>query len=205
MRFTELGLSKPIQETISALGYEETTPIQTQAIPPGLQKRDIVGCAQTGTGKTLAFLLPALDRLLRDQTRTKNPRVVVLEPTRELAIQIHKDAMALGKYTDLKLGLAYGGTGYEQQRKTLEEGVDILIGTPGRIIDYFKKRVFDLRALQVMVLDDEAVTPRFVLFRGSGESDFDEVAITGSGGINFTLIKNSRSSIIPMINPYMFD
>ncbi|UCC63958.1 MAG: DEAD/DEAH box helicase [Anaerolineae bacterium] len=88
MRFTELDLSKPLQEAISALQYEETTPIQTQAIPPGLQRRDIVGCAQTGTGKTLAFLLPALDHLLRDQAKTKNPRVMVLEPSRELAILV---------------------------------------------------------------------------------------------------------------------
>ncbi|MCK4316481.1 MAG: DEAD/DEAH box helicase, partial [Anaerolineae bacterium] len=88
MRFTELDLSEPLQKAINALGYEETTPIQTQAIPPALQRCDIVGCAQTGTGKTLAFLLPALERLLRDPAKTRNPRVVVLEPTRELVIQV---------------------------------------------------------------------------------------------------------------------
>jgi len=114
MRFTELDLGKPIQETISALGYEETTPIQTQAIPPGLRKRDIVGCAQTGTGKTLAFLLPALDRLLRDQAKTKNPRVVVLEPTRELAIQVAGETRKLAARTSLRSVSVYGGAGMKK-------------------------------------------------------------------------------------------
>ena len=104
MRFTELNLSEPLQGAIRALGYEETTPVQTQAIPPGLQGRDIVGCAQTGTGKTLAFVLPALERLLRDRAKNKNknPRVVVLEPTRELVIQVAGETRKLAARTSLR-------------------------------------------------------------------------------------------------------
>ena len=101
MRFTELNISKPLQKAIKAMGYTEMTPIQAQAIPPALQSKDIVGCAQTGTGKTLAFLLPALEKLVRDQNKVKNPRVVVLEPTRELAIQVAKEARQLASRTPL--------------------------------------------------------------------------------------------------------
>ena len=97
MRFTELDLCEPLQEAIRVLGYEEMTPVQVQTIPPAMQSRDVVGCAQTGTGKTLAFLLPALDRLLRDPARPRNPRVVVLEPTRELVIQVAGETQQAGR------------------------------------------------------------------------------------------------------------
>lgn len=123
-----------------------------------LAGKDVAGQAQTGTGKTAAFLIALYNCLLTEppaeNRRINQPRALVLAPTRELAVQIHKDAEAIGRHTGLTLGLAYGGTGYESQRKTLEAGVDILIGTPGRIIDYFKQHVFDLRAIQVMVLDE---------------------------------------------------
>ena len=127
-------------------------------MPIALAGKDVSGQAQTGTGKTAAFLIATYSHLLRHppaETRRPNqPRAMILAPTRELAVQIHRDAVALGQFTGLKLGLVFGGTGYESQRKQLEEGVDVLIGTPGRIIDYFKQRVFDLKAAQVMVLDE---------------------------------------------------
>ena len=121
MRFNEFDISEPLLKAISAMGYEETTPVQTQAIPPGLQGRDIVGSAQTGTGKTLAFLLPALERLLQDETQTKRPRVVVLVPTRELAIQVAGEAIKLAKHTRLRVVPVYGGAGMKQQIQGLRQ------------------------------------------------------------------------------------
>ena len=154
MRFTELDLSKPLQEAISALEYKETTPIQTQAIPPGLQRCDIVGCAQTGTGKTLAFLLPALERLLRDPTKTKNPRVVVLEPTRELAIQVAGETRKLAARTSLRIASVYGGAGMKKQTDKLRRGVDIVVATPGRLMDHTRRKNVNFKDLQVLVLDE---------------------------------------------------
>jgi len=154
MRFTELDLSKPLQQAIDALQYEETTPIQTQAIPPGLQRRDIVGCAQTGTGKTLAFLLPALDRLLRDQDKTKNPRVMVLEPTRELAIQVAGETEKLAARTSLRIVSVYGGAGMRKQTGKLRRGADIVVATPGRLMDHMRRKNVNLQDLQILVLDE---------------------------------------------------
>jgi ATP-dependent RNA helicase RhlE len=154
VHFTEFDLSRPLQETISALGYEETTPIQTQAIPSGLQKRDIVGCAQTGTGKTLAFLLPALDRLLREPAKTKNPRVVVLEPTRELAIQVAGETRKLTARTSLRSVSVYGGAGMKKQTDKLRRGVDIVVATPGRLMDHMRRKNVSFRDLQILVLDE---------------------------------------------------
>ena len=154
MRFTELDLSKPLQEAISALKYKETTPIQTQAIPLGLQRCDIVGCAQTGTGKTLAFLLPALERLLRDPTKTKNPRVVVLEPTRELAIQVAGETRKLAARTSLRIASVYGGAGMKKQTDKLRRGVDIVVATPGRLMDHTRRKNVNFKDLQVLVLDE---------------------------------------------------
>ncbi len=123
-----------------------------------LAGRDVAGQAQTGTGKTAAFLIALFNRLLTDPgapNRPVNaPRAIVIAPTRELAVQIHSDAQGIGKYTGLKLAIVFGGVDYEKQRRILEEGVDVLIGTPGRIIDYFKQHVFDLRHIQVAVLDE---------------------------------------------------
>ncbi len=157
-RFSDFQLPEKLLQGIEETGFSRCTPIQAETLPIALQGRDVAGQAQTGTGKTAAFLIALYHQLLNHpanaQRRPTQVRALVLAPTRELAIQIHKDAMVLGKHTGLRLGLAYGGTGYEQQRKTLEQGVDILIGTPGRTIDYFKQHVFDLRALQVLVLDE---------------------------------------------------
>ncbi|MFN2308374.1 MAG: ATP-dependent RNA helicase RhlB [Gammaproteobacteria bacterium] len=156
-RFSELGLAAPILQGLADAGFEYCTPIQAQTLPLALQGRDIAGQAQTGTGKTAAFLLALFQHLLTSpapERRANQPRALVLAPTRELAIQIHSDAQQLSRHLELRFALIYGGTGYEQQRQSLEDGVDVLIGTPGRTIDYFKQQVFDLRAVQVVVLDE---------------------------------------------------
>jgi ATP-dependent RNA helicase RhlE len=154
MRFTELELSKSLQEAIAALGYQETTPIQAQGIPPALQRRDIVGCAQTGTGKTLAFVLPALEHLLRDQNKTKNPRVAVLEPTRELVIQVAGETQKLATRTSLRVASIYGGAGMRKQTDRLRRGVDVVVATPGRLMDHMRRGNVSLRDVQVLVLDE---------------------------------------------------
>jgi ATP-dependent RNA helicase RhlE len=154
MRFTELDLSEPLQKAIVTLGYEETTPIQTQAIPPALQSCDIVGCAQTGTGKTLAFLLPALERLLREPAKTRNPRVVVLEPTRELVIQVAGETRKLAARTSLRSVPVYGGAGMKKQTDRLRRGVDVVVATPGRLMDHMRRQNVNFKDLQVLVLDE---------------------------------------------------
>jgi ATP-dependent RNA helicase RhlE len=154
MRFTELELSESLQKAISALGYEEMTPVQAQAIPPGLQGRDIVGCAQTGTGKTLAFVLPALEHLLQDRSKTKNPRVVILEPTRELAIQVAEEARKAAAQTSLRVVSVYGGAGMKRQIDKLRRGVDVVIATPGRLMDHMRRKNVNFKDLQVLVLDE---------------------------------------------------
>ena len=145
-------------QSIDATGFSYCTPIQAETLPLALQGKDVAGQAQTGTGKTAAFLIATYAYLMShpasEQRRINQPRALILAPTRELAVQIHKDAVDLGQHTNFKLGLVFGGTGYDSQRQQLEEGVDILIGTPGRIIDYFKQHVFDLKAAQVLVLDE---------------------------------------------------
>jgi len=158
LSFTGLQLPESVARGIADAGFERCTPIQAQTLPRALAGLDVAGQAQTGTGKTAAFLVALYTHLLRypasaDRPGT-SPRALVLAPTRELAIQIHRDAEILGQYTELNLGLAYGGVDYDKQRRELQAGVDVLIGTPGRIIDYFKQHVFDLRHTQVMVLDE---------------------------------------------------
>ncbi len=158
IEFSSFKLDEKITQGIEEAGFSYCTPIQAQTIPIAIQGKDVAGQAQTGTGKTAAFLVACMQYLIdnpaAEARKPTQPRAIMLAPTRELAIQIHKDAELLGKHTDLKLGLVFGGTGYEQQRKQLEQGVDILIGTPGRLIDYFKQGVFNLKAVQVMVLDE---------------------------------------------------
>ncbi|HEV56978.1 MAG TPA: ATP-dependent RNA helicase RhlB [Phycisphaerales bacterium] len=156
--FRSLDLPATVMQGVEEAGFTLCTPIQAGTLPVALRGHDVAGQAQTGTGKTAAFLVAIFTRLLRHpgtaERRANQPRALVLAPTRELAIQIHKDAETLGRHTGLKLGLVYGGVDYEKQRKQLEDGIDVLIGTPGRIIDYFKQHVFDLKAVQVMVLDE---------------------------------------------------
>ncbi len=160
IKFADLPLLPEIQSAIDELGFSYCTPIQAKTLPVSLQGKDIAGQAQTGTGKTAAFLIAAFQHLLKHPRPHKNQRgqsqvrFIILAPTRELAIQIARDCDALGKNTGLKFALAYGGTAYTKQQKAIEQGVDILIGTPGRIIDYWKNKVFSLHQCQGLVLDE---------------------------------------------------
>jgi ATP-dependent RNA helicase RhlB len=156
--FESLPLQPQLAQGIAEAGFVHCTPIQAQTLPSALTGRDIAGQAQTGTGKTAAFLVALYQSLLtRPAPPDRQPtsvRALVVAPTRELAVQIHKDAAVLGRHTGLPLAVVFGGTDYEKQRKQLQDGVDVLIGTPGRILDYLKQGVYDLRHCQVLVLDE---------------------------------------------------
>ncbi|MBN1995582.1 MAG: DEAD/DEAH box helicase [Anaerolineae bacterium] len=154
MYFSELNLSKSLQKAVTAMGYNQTTPIQAQAIPPALEGRDIIGCAQTGTGKTIAFLLPVLQQLLREQGKTKNPRVVVLAPTRELVIQVTEEAKSLAAHTPIQIAAVYGGAKMGSQINKLRRGVDVIVATPGRLQDHLRRKNINFKELQVLVLDE---------------------------------------------------
>lgn len=156
-RFDSLDLPEELLRGLQEAGFTHCTPIQELALPPALRGEDVAGQAQTGTGKSAAFLLATMNRLLRQPAQEADagqPRALILAPTRELAIQIHRDADLLGSHSGLRLVLAYGGTGYHEQREAIAAGCDILIGTPGRVIDYYKQGVFHLNAIEVIVLDE---------------------------------------------------
>ncbi|CAI1755204.1 ATP-dependent RNA helicase RhlB [Serratia fonticola] len=157
-KFSDFALHPLVLEALEKKGFHNCTPIQALALPLTLSGRDVAGQAQTGTGKTLAFLASTFHYLLshpaKEGRQTNQPRALIMAPTRELAVQIHSDAEALSQSTGLKLGLAYGGDGYDKQLKVLESGVDILVGTTGRLIDYSKQNYIDLGAIQVVVLDE---------------------------------------------------
>ena len=156
--FDSLGLHPTLSQGLHDAGFTRLTPIQALTLPETLKNLDVAGQAQTGTGKTAAFLVTLMQRLLtaaaKPDRRIQDPRAVILAPTRELAIQIHKDAVQLGGQTGLRLGLVYGGVDYEKQRAQFAEGCDVLIGTPGRLMDYLKQHVFSLRSIEVTVLDE---------------------------------------------------
>ena len=157
IKFSSLNIDPLIIKGINDLNFEFCTPIQSESLPIALQGKDVAGQAQTGTGKTAAFLISAIQRIIENDSsgkEKKQPRIFVLAPTRELAIQIAKDAEAIGRHTNLKIGLAYGGTDYEKQSSTITKGIDILIGTPGRVIDYYKNKIFKLNDIEVLVLDE---------------------------------------------------
>ena len=157
LRFDALDIHEQIQAGIRDAGFEFCTPIQASTLPIALKGHDVAGQAQTGTGKTAAFLIAAYQRLLASsaaEDEKKQPRAFMLAPTRELAVQIAKDAELIGSHTPFKVGLAFGGTDYEKQRRTIEDGIDVLIGTPGRIIDYYRQGVFKLDQVEVAVLDE---------------------------------------------------
>ncbi len=157
-RFADLPLNPKILSALASKGFEYCTPIQALSLPVTLAGRDVAGQAQTGTGKTMAFLTATFHHLLERQTEEQvsytQPRALILAPTRELAVQIAKDAELLVKSTGLKTALAYGGDGYDKQLKAIEDGVDILIGTTGRVIDYVKQGIIRLSHIQVAVLDE---------------------------------------------------
>src|SRR3979490_681638 len=156
--FASLGLQPKVMAGIGRGGFTQCTPIQAQTLPIALAGRDVAGQAQTGTGKTAAFLVALYQALLtRPAAANRRPtsiRALIVAPTRELAVQIHHDALTLGAHTGLKHTVVFGGIDYEKQRLELGQGCDVLIGTPGRLIDYFKQHIFDLRHAQVLVLDE---------------------------------------------------
>src|SRR5438094_219157 len=154
--FTTFDLPGPVAAGIRAAGFTHCTPIQEKALPLALAGRDVAGQAQTGTGKTAAFLITIFTRLLARERpgRPAAPRALVIAPTRELVVQIANDARLLGQATPFGIQAVYGGIDYHKQRSELRAGVDVLIGTPGRLIDYYKQRVFDLRSVEILVIDE---------------------------------------------------
>ncbi len=158
VHFESLGLEPALMQGIRDAGFRSCTPIQAETLPIALSGHDVAGQAQTGTGKTAAFLIAMYHALAAKPASHGRSgtsiRALIVAPTRELAVQIHHDAEILGRHMGLKLALVYGGTDYDKQRRQIAEGADVLIGTPGRTIDYFKQRVFDMRHVQVLVLDE---------------------------------------------------
>ena len=156
--FASLGLKPEVMQGIQQAGFVTCTPIQAQTLPMALAGRDVAGQAQTGTGKTAAFLVALYQALLtRPAAANRAPtsiRALLVAPTRELAVQIHRDALVLGAHTGFTHVVVFGGIDYEKQRQQLSAGCDVLIGTPGRLIDYYKQHVFDLKSVQVLVLDE---------------------------------------------------
>lgn len=154
--FSAIGLNDALLESLEDADFVHCTPIQAATLPLALQGQDIAGQAQTGTGKTAAFLLAALHHLMETPVAEDavGPWALIIAPTRELAVQIHRDAELLGRYTGLKFTVVYGGAGYESQRRQIESGVDVLIGTPGRLIDYYKQGIYKLSNIEVVVLDE---------------------------------------------------
>jgi|TARA_Y100000588_G_scaffold368804_2_gene437153 ATP-dependent RNA helicase RhlE len=153
MVFEQLLLEKPLMRAIEERGYEEPTPIQAQAIPVIIDGRDIIGSAQTGTGKTAAYALPTLHRLHQEKT-SHWPKVLVLAPTRELAIQVDENYREYGKFMNLRTALLYGGVGYGKQNQDLQNKPDVVVATPGRLLDYLKRRALRLDKLETLVLDE---------------------------------------------------
>ncbi|PGH53944.1 DNA helicase [Azospirillum palustre] len=154
MLFSELGLGPDVLRAIEDKGYTQPTPIQEQAIPCVLQRRDVLGCAQTGTGKTASFTLPMIDILASGRARARMPRSLILEPTRELAAQVSESFETYGKYHKLSMALLIGGETFTEQVKKLDRGVDVLIATPGRLIDLFERGNIMLNDIKVFVIDE---------------------------------------------------
>lgn len=154
MSFDLLGLSDELLKAVAESGYTEPTPIQKQAIPPILMGQDILGIAQTGTGKTASFVLPMLDILAQGRARARMPRSLILEPTRELAAQVAENFEKYGKYYNLTMALIIGGTSFTDQIKLLDRGVDVLIATPGRLLDQFERGNVMLTGVDIFVIDE---------------------------------------------------
>ena len=152
MPFTKLGLGPSLVRGVQAMGYKEPTPIQLRAIPVVLTGRDLIASAQTGTGKTAAFALPVLNKL--GTHRPAGPRVLVLEPTRELAAQVETAFRDFGRFTDLRATVLHGGVGYGRQRSEIRAGTDIVVATPGRLMDFLQEGELKLNAIEVLVLDE---------------------------------------------------
>ena len=154
MTFADLGLSDELLRAVGEAGYGEPTPIQRQAIPSVLMGRDLIGIAQTGTGKTAGFVLPMIDILAQGRSRARMPRSLILEPTRELAAQVAENFEKYGKYNNLSMALLIGGVSMGDQQKALEKGVDVLIATPGRLMDLFGRGNILLTGCNLLVIDE---------------------------------------------------
>ena len=154
MSFSDLGLSPEVLRAISDAGYVDPTPIQEQAIPYVLMTRDVLGCAQTGTGKTASFTLPMIDILSSGRAKARMPRSLILTPTRELAAQISENFEIYGKYNKLTMALLIGGVSMAEQTKKLDRGVDVLIATPGRLLDHFERGRILLNDIKILVIDE---------------------------------------------------
>jgi superfamily II DNA/RNA helicase len=154
MPFSDLGLSPDVIRAVADAGYTTPTPIQSQAIPVVLMGRDVLGCAQTGTGKTAGFTLPMLDILASGRARARMPRSLIIEPTRELAAQVAQSFETYGKYHPLSMALLIGGESFSDQEKNLERGVDVLIATPGRLLDLFERGKILLADVKLLVIDE---------------------------------------------------
>ena len=154
MKFTDLGLSPEVLKAVDEAGYTKPTPIQEKAIPYVLMGRDLLGCAQTGTGKTASFTLPMIDILASGRARARMPRSLILEPTRELAAQVAESFEVYGKYNALSKALLIGGSSITEQERKLERGVDVLIATPGRLLDLFERGRILLAGVKILVIDE---------------------------------------------------
>src|SRR5437879_9821326 len=154
MNFNELGLSPELLQAITDTGYTTPTPIQEQAIPVVAGGRDVLGCAHTGTGKTASFALPMIDKLAAGRARARMPRSLIIEPTRELATQVEAAFEVYGKYHRLTTALLIGGESFADQLKKLDRGVDVLIATPGRLLDLFERGKILLSDVRILVIDE---------------------------------------------------
>ena len=154
MSFESLGLSAPVLQAVAEKGYTTPTPIQEKAIPIVLMGRDVLGCAQTGTGKTAGFVLPMIDILSQGRAKARMPRSLILEPTRELAAQVAENFETYGKHNKLNMALLIGGVSFPDQERALERGVDVLIATPGRLLDHFERGGILLNDVKILVIDE---------------------------------------------------
>ncbi|MHB8707415.1 MAG: DEAD/DEAH box helicase [Desulfuromonadales bacterium] len=155
MKFKELNIPEQVMRGIEAVGFTDLTPVQEESIPLALAGKDVAAQAQTGTGKTAAFLVSLYSRMLADPKPTGDqPRALILAPTRELVAQICSDAEGLGAHCPFKVQAIFGGVDYEKQRQALRNGVDVIVATPGRLIDYFKQKVFSMRQVEMVVIDE---------------------------------------------------
>src|SRR5229473_600755 len=154
MSFESLGLSAPVLQAVADKGYTEPTPIQEKAIPIVLMGRDVLGCAQTGTGKTASFTLPMIDILASGRARARMPRSLIIEPTRELAAQVAENFEIYGKYNKLNMALLIGGVSFPDQERVLERGADVLIATPGRLLDHIERGGILLNDVKILVIDE---------------------------------------------------
>ena len=153
-KFDDLGLGPKVMKAIRDVGYETPTPIQAAAIPHALEGRDVLGIAQTGTGKTASFTLPMINRLARGRARARMPRSLVLAPTRELAAQVAENFEQSAKYVKLDMALLIGGVSFKDQDRLIDRGVDVLIATPGRLLDHFERGKLLLTGIEIMVVDE---------------------------------------------------